>query len=98
MAAPAVVAPQCAEEARQQRGAQRRLLVGDRVDELDRTAAGVVRLQAELVQDRVADEGVAQRLDVPGSGQHPADAAVEPLAVGETAAGGGLGRVEGRFS
>ena len=51
---------------------------------------GVVRLEAELVEDGVADERVVQRLDVTGAGQRAADAAVQPLAVGEPAAGGRL--------
>ena len=42
VAAPAVVAAQRAEQARQQRGAQRGLLVGERVDELDDPALRVV--------------------------------------------------------
>ncbi|KIX78158.1 hypothetical protein SF12_10260 [Streptomyces sp. MBRL 601] len=90
VAAPAVVAAERAEEAGQQRGAQRRLLVGERVDQGDDAAGRVVGCEAELVEDLLRDERVVQRLGVSRSGQRAADAAVQPLAVGEAAPGGRL--------
>ncbi|GDY81858.1 hypothetical protein SAVCW2_10570 [Streptomyces avermitilis] len=93
-----VVAAQRAEQARQQRRAERGLLLGERVDQLDDPALRVVGGEAELVEDVLPDEGVVRRLDVSGAGQRAADAAVQPLPLGQAPARGGLGRVEGRFS
>ncbi len=95
---PAVVPAQRTEQARQQRRTKRGLLVRERVDQLDDPAVRVVGGQAELVEDVLADEGVVRRLDITGPGQRTADPAVQPLAVGEAPARGGLGSVEGRFS
>ncbi len=84
--APADVAAQRPEQARQQRGAQPRLLVVERVDQRHRPAAAVVRLQAERVEGGLADERVVVDLDEAGAGQCHAHPAARPLGLGQALA------------
>ena len=91
--AAADVAAQRGEQARQQRRAQLRLLLGQRVGQPQRPPPRVVVGQAERrPQTDGADERVGQHLDVAGVGQRPADRPARAAAARSARVPGGGGR------
>ena len=82
---PGDVAPRGVEQGDEQVRPQVRLVLGDRVGQPDRTAAVVVRVQAQRVQLVRADERVAEHLDEPGVREALGDRPPDPLLVGEPA-------------
>ena len=79
------VAPQRVDEAREDRRAQQRPLLGQRVGQPDRVTTVVVGGQHELVGELLRHERVAEDLGQPGPGQRVGDDPTGLLLVGQAA-------------
>ena len=75
----------------QQRGAQQRLLLGERVGQPDSGPPRIIARQLQPVEVRGGDEWLAQHLDVANVRQRPADRPAQPLRGGQSPPGGGTG-------
>ena len=81
-------APSVTQQPGQQGRAQQRLLVGERVGDPHRRPARIVGGEAECVPVAIADERIAEHLDVASRRQREADPTAQPLPRSEPASGG----------